>query len=93
MVNLSPGLVVRIGRDGPAGAEEGLEGLDYTAENEAEERGERGAGGLGGGGVVGDDAVNVEEKTVNLGDEEVEAAGDGGAAAQGFDVGDGVEDE
>lgn len=43
--------------------------------------------------VVGDDTVDGEDDVVDMGDEGVEAFGDEGATAEGFDVGDVVQDQ
>lgn len=77
-----------------------LQRLHNAADDEAEEVGEgprRGGAGLdrGEGGVivVGDDAIDADQDVFDLGDEGVEPPGDDAAAAEGFDVGDFVEDE
>lgn len=45
------------------------------------------------GGVGRDDAVDLEEERLRLGDEGVESLADGAASEEGLDVGNGVEDQ
>lgn len=77
-----------------------MQRLDNAADDEAEYGGEGpGCGGAGfdrrEGGVivVGDDAIDADQYVFDLSDEGREPPGDDAASAEGFDVGDFVEDE